>query len=1208
MRPIAHLWGMALAALGVMALPAADKTTFDDQVLPIFRNKCLKCHNPDRMRADLDLSTFDAALKGSGNGAVLASGDPNGSKLLKVVTHEEKPTMPPDDKLPAAEIEVIRQWIAGGLLQNSGSKAISASKPKVNLVVDANATGRPAGPPPMPDHVLALDPYVRTVRTSVATAMAHNPWSPIVAIGGQRQVLLFNTDTLRVAGIIPFPDGYPNCVRFSANGRLLIIGGGRGANKGISTVWDITTGVQVLTVGDDLDAVLSTDISPNQRFIAHGGPDRLVRIFSTETGELVHKIKKHTDWITSVRFSVDSKHVATGDRGGGLHVWEVEPGQIVGTLPGHTDRITGLEWATTNIVASASMDSTARLWNTDTISQVGNWGAHGAGAMSLARAPSGQLVTSGGNNRATLWNPGGARVMDFVFPGEMPAQAALSHDSRRVVGSDWSGLVYVWNAADGKEVGRLTTNPETQAEQLVLVIKAREDKQAAATAAQAALKAAQDQVAAAQARMAALDAAVAAQQKSVADAKANIDKAVTGKQKPAQDNAAAATKALTDGQTAKTAADQALTTANAVVTTAAQAHQVAAQAAATSAKLATDAQNDAAKPPAEKQKLAADAAAKKEAEVAAKAAWDKLKTDQQVPAQNKAAAAAKALADALAAKTEMDKLLVAANTEVQAADVVFKAAQKSLADAQQAAQTGKPVALQQVDALTKQMPDLQNKSAGAAAELVSAQEAVVMTELGKGFSQFYNLRRETEDQKARADQSQAASQAAQAALQSARLALATAKGLNVDALKAQRAEGIKKAQTEQATAGQDLAVVSVEVAKANTAIAEATKSASDAEATLKTAAANMESAKASMQKAAAAAKAARDKATAEKAVQDKFAAEKHAPAMAALDGATKAMIKVAADKAAGDKVLAGATAEAAGAAVAFQFADKAAQASEAAVAAGKAEAQAVLAELNKLLNEAKAEHARQVAAKADNATLETLANETIKPVEAALVKLTAGWAAQQGLAASQRDAAVAAKVLNEKKTAGKTAATTAANAAAATLATATAAREAAAKSAAQMTAELGEFSKRHQAADQSAKTAEAAVPPAEAELARMVAAAGVSKSAADASNLKLATAKAAMAKVVSEKQQPAESRVAAAKQALADAQLSHQNTEADHAANLVSLAKAEQAGATVASEKAAQAAQLARDLAAIQARLAEVKAAYDKLKSAISAPKSAATK
>ena len=333
------LAGFFLAGLQIQA---QDKITYEDHVLPILRNACLKCHNPDKMRADLDLSTYNALMKGGGGGEVVAGGDADGSFLYQVITHAEEPTMPPNGKLSDKEIEVFKKWIVGGLLETTGSKAVMSDKPKVDLTIDPDSLGkRPEGPAPMPVEVLSLDPFVRTDRTSVSTAIAVSPWAPLVAIGGQRQVILYNTDNLKVAGIIPFPKGYPHSLNFSATGKLLDNGGGRGANLGFSTVWDVTKGEQLLTVGEDLDAVLATDISADQRYIAHGGPDRLVRIFSTDTGEMLHKIKKHTDWVTSMRFGPKGKYVASGDRAGGIHVWESEPGVRVASLIGF---FFGISW------------------------------------------------------------------------------------------------------------------------------------------------------------------------------------------------------------------------------------------------------------------------------------------------------------------------------------------------------------------------------------------------------------------------------------------------------------------------------------------------------------------------------------------------------------------------------------------------------------------------------------------------------------------------------------------------------------------------------------------------------------------------------------------------------------------------------------------------------------------------------------------------
>src|SRR2546423_7403174 len=101
----------AAALLSVSSLRAADKTNYQDDVLPIFRNNCLNCHNPDKKKAGLDLSTYKTALAGSDNGAVINSGDPDGSLLYKAVTHAEEPTMPPKkEKLPDKELALIKAW------------------------------------------------------------------------------------------------------------------------------------------------------------------------------------------------------------------------------------------------------------------------------------------------------------------------------------------------------------------------------------------------------------------------------------------------------------------------------------------------------------------------------------------------------------------------------------------------------------------------------------------------------------------------------------------------------------------------------------------------------------------------------------------------------------------------------------------------------------------------------------------------------------------------------------------------------------------------------------------------------------------------------------------------------------------------------------------------------------------------------------------
>src|SRR5258706_9975157 len=106
-----------------------EKITYQDHILPFVEANCSKCHNADKKKADLELTSYQGALKGSGSGVVLISGNPDASKLWKALTHSEEPYMPPNrPRLTDQELDLFRKWIAGGLLETSNGKAVVAAK------------------------------------------------------------------------------------------------------------------------------------------------------------------------------------------------------------------------------------------------------------------------------------------------------------------------------------------------------------------------------------------------------------------------------------------------------------------------------------------------------------------------------------------------------------------------------------------------------------------------------------------------------------------------------------------------------------------------------------------------------------------------------------------------------------------------------------------------------------------------------------------------------------------------------------------------------------------------------------------------------------------------------------------------------------------------------------------------------------------------
>jgi hypothetical protein len=465
---------LTLGAISTVALAATaqEKITFQDHVLPVVEANCAKCHNSDKKKGDLDLTSYSGALAGGASGKVIVPGDPDASKIWKVITHTEEPAMPPrSSRIADKDLAVFRKWIAGGLLETLNSKAI-AGRPSVDLTLNASSIGKPDGPPPMPGDML-MEPFASIKRASAVTGLAASPWAPLIAVAGQKQVVLYHSDTLELLGVLPFKDEQeayqPGTVKFSRNGKLLTVGGGHAAKAGRVMVFDITTGERVITVGagQEFDSALGADISPDQSRIAFGGPSKVLKVFSTKDGSVLHKIKKHTDWVTAVAFSPNGEWLASGDRSGGISVWDAENGLEIHTLAGHKGAVTDLSWrGDSKILASTGEDGAARLWEMNEGKQARTWNPHPGGALSIEFAHDGRIVTCGRDNNVVAWTADNAKLKSFEIANELPTRVVFSHNGERVIAADWTGKITVWETKSGKRVGELAANPPTIAEQI----------------------------------------------------------------------------------------------------------------------------------------------------------------------------------------------------------------------------------------------------------------------------------------------------------------------------------------------------------------------------------------------------------------------------------------------------------------------------------------------------------------------------------------------------------------------------------------------------------------------------------------------------------------------------------------------------------------------------------------------------------------------
>ena len=123
-----------LAAVGAVAVVAgafsssevcaAEKTSFAEEVLPIFKARCVSCHQSGGEgfeKSGLDLSTYEGVMKGTKFGKMVIPGDAESSNLMLLIDWRASPAlrMPHGKKkLSICDRDAIRAWIREGARNN----------------------------------------------------------------------------------------------------------------------------------------------------------------------------------------------------------------------------------------------------------------------------------------------------------------------------------------------------------------------------------------------------------------------------------------------------------------------------------------------------------------------------------------------------------------------------------------------------------------------------------------------------------------------------------------------------------------------------------------------------------------------------------------------------------------------------------------------------------------------------------------------------------------------------------------------------------------------------------------------------------------------------------------------------------------------------------------------------------------------------------
>jgi eukaryotic-like serine/threonine-protein kinase len=171
----------------------------------------------------------------------------------------------------------------------------------------------------------------------------------------------------------------------------------------------------------------------------------------------LHTLRGHTSSVRGVAYSPDGHTLASGSMDSMVKLWDTATGREIRTLGGHSDELYGVAFSPDGrTLASASKDRTVKLWETATGREIRTLPADADAVRCLAFSPDGRLLAAAGH-------AGVVRIRDAAtgqevreLPGQVTIYGvAFSPDGHTLASAGHDHSVKLWDAATGREVNVL---------------------------------------------------------------------------------------------------------------------------------------------------------------------------------------------------------------------------------------------------------------------------------------------------------------------------------------------------------------------------------------------------------------------------------------------------------------------------------------------------------------------------------------------------------------------------------------------------------------------------------------------------------------------------------------------------------------------------------------------------------------------------------
>jgi len=211
-------------------------------------------------------------------------------------------------------------------------------------------------------------------------------------------------------------------------------------------IWNTETNEVLMTLNGHSDNVNAIAFSPDGRRLASVSDDNSTKIWDLGTGQEVDTLMGHAESVICVAFSPDGKKLATGSNDNTIRIQTLETGKYMILRGSEYIRAIAFSPDGTMIAAGAN-DNTTKIWNVATQKLEMTLQGHRDDVRSIAFSPDGKTLLTGSDDRtARIWNLKTQKTITILEGhSNFVSSVAFSPDGQKIATGSEDNTIKIWD-------------------------------------------------------------------------------------------------------------------------------------------------------------------------------------------------------------------------------------------------------------------------------------------------------------------------------------------------------------------------------------------------------------------------------------------------------------------------------------------------------------------------------------------------------------------------------------------------------------------------------------------------------------------------------------------------------------------------------------------------------------------------------------------